>query len=504
MNTNQGGQDERKGPEGAELGIRSRPIFERPGRPEQSSRRILLVTYHFPPDPTVGARRWEKLAPFVAERGWGLDVITCAPPTGSDLQRLEALPHGVRVFGVPTVALPIERLEYLAWRLYRALYDGAANARSEHGISAPGWESDRRSLRSGWAGRSEVRWRLYTPRGLLRVYWAWLQYVRYRTWARQAASVAQTIVKPGAHISVVTSGPPHMTHAAGWEVSQRTGLPFVMDMRDPWSLSVRIHESLATPLWLRLARRYERITIGQAALVVANTEAAREALAAAYPCAADRFITVMNGSDDDPIPPSKSVHRFTIAYAGTIYLERHPRSLFRAAGRVIRELGLAPADFGIYFMGLDPQAQHSLMELAREEGIADFTSMAPARPHTEALEFLARATMLVTFDADTITIPAKIFECVRFDAWLLALSDPGSATDRLLRATGADVVDPNDIVAIAAVIRRRYEEYRRGVGPRGAVADDRFSRRIQARILLDAIARLLPHEQRLTRRTIRP
>jgi glycosyltransferase involved in cell wall biosynthesis len=223
---------------------------------------------------------------------------------------------------------------------------------------------------------------------------------------------------------------------------------------------------------------------------VANTEAARDALAAAYPTAGGRLIAVMNGSDDDPIPQSSSGYRFTIAYAGTIYLERHPRSLFRAAARVIRELGLAPANFGIEFIGAG-----SLVEMAREEGIADFVSEGPVRPHAEALEFLGRATMLVTFPGwDTITIPAKIFECVRFDAWLLVLADPGSATDRLVRGIGADVVQPNDIVAIAAVIRKRYEEYRSGVRPVRAVADERFSRRTQARILLDAIARLLPQE----------
>jgi len=468
--------------------VRPSPIFERPGRAEQCRRRILLVSYHFPPDPTIGARRWEKLAPFVAERGWGLDVITCAPPTGSDLHRLEALPHGVRVFSVPTVALPIERLEYLAWRVYRAVHDAAGSAGSERGVSTLGQESDGRSTRPDWVARSEIRWRVYTLRGLLRAYWAWLQYARYRTWARRAASVAQAIIEPGVHIAVVTSGPPHMTHDSGREVSQRTGLPFVMDMRDPWSLSERIHESLASPLWLRLARRYEGVAVGQAALVVANTEAARDALAAAYPTGGERLIAVMNGSDDDPLPQFSSGYRFTIAYAGTIYLERHPRSLFRAAARVIRELGLAPADFGIEFIGAG-----SLVEMAREEGIADFVSEGPVRPHAEALEFLGRATMLVTFPGwDPITIPAKIFECVRFDAWLLVLADPGSATDRLVRGIGADVVQPNDIEAIAAVIRKRYEEYRSGVRPVRAVADDRFSRRTQARVLLDAIARLLP------------
>jgi hypothetical protein len=274
-------------------------------------------------------------------------------------------------------------------------------------------------------------------------------------------------------------------------MSRRKGLPFVMDMRDPWSLSERVHESVASPLWFRLARRYERAAVRQAALVVANTDAAREALAAAYPAAVDRLITVMNGSDDDPLPRSSAGYRFTIAYAGTIYLTRHLQMLFQAAARVIRELSLSPGDFGLDFTGGQASGQASLIEMAREEGIAGFVSTRPICPHPEVLKILAGATMLVTFPGwDTITIPAKIFECVRFDAWLLALSEPGSATDRLLRGVRADVVPPDDITAIATAIKRRYVEYRAGVSPVRAVSDDRFSRRTQARILLDAIDRL--------------
>src|SRR5262249_5100160 len=37
--------------------------------------RLLLVSYHFPPDRAVGALRWRKFARYAAERGWALDVI---------------------------------------------------------------------------------------------------------------------------------------------------------------------------------------------------------------------------------------------------------------------------------------------------------------------------------------------------------------------------------------------------------------------------------------------
>jgi hypothetical protein len=109
------------------------------------------------------------------------------------------------------------------------------------------------------------------------------------------------------------------------------------------------------------------------------------------------------------------------------------------------------------------------------------------------MEFLAQATMLVTFPGwNTVAIPGKVFECVRFDAWLLALSDAGSATDLLLRGTDADVVPRDDIEGIANAIARRYQAHQRGEQATHIARDERFSRRRQARILLDALARLAP------------
>jgi hypothetical protein len=467
-----------------------RPILEAPGGPEGPRRRIVLISYHFPPDQTIGARRWARLAPFAVERGWGLDVITCAPSADADMRQLAALPPGVRVFGVPLVELRVQRVERVVWQVYRSLRDRLRRG-PDAGSSADTRPSGGSSARAEWIDRSTIRWRLATPRGLLRAYWAWLQHARYGAWADAAASLTRAIVEPGVHLVVVTSGPPHRTHDAGRQASVRTGLPFVMDMRDPWSLSERVHESVATPLWFRLARRYEAIAIQQASLVVANTEAACDALVAAYPSAGAKMITVMNGSDDDPLPLARRAGRFTIAYTGTIYLERHPRSLFRAAADVIGKLGVQPTEFGIEFLGGDIAGQDGVIGMAREEGIAGFVSKTPPRSHAEALEFQAGATMHVTFPGwDSVAIPAKIFECIRFDAWLLALADPGSATDRLLRGSGADVVSPDDRAAMAAAIRRRYEQYRSGVRPGRVVVDDRFSRRTQAKILLDAFARV--------------
>ena len=130
--------------------------------------------------------------------------------------------------------------------------------------------------------------------------------------------------------------------------------------------------------------------------------------------------------------------------------------------------------------------------MAAQEGVSEYVTVEPPRPHQAALEFLAGASMLVIFPgSNTLAIPAKVFEYIRFDSWLLAIADPISGITQLLSGTSADVVVP-DLDAVTAAITTRYREYMSGVRPERVARDDRFSRAAQARLLLDAIAKLAP------------
>jgi len=110
------------------------------------------------------------------------------------------------------------------------------------------------------------------------------------------------------------------------------------------------------------------------------------------------------------------------------------------------------------------------------------------RPRAEAFEFLARASMLVVLPQDShLAIPAKLFDYMRFEAWLLALADRDSATGQLLHGTGAHVVEPGDVDAIAAAIESRFQDFRAGATAEPLAGQQRFSRRAQATRLFGAI-----------------
>jgi glycosyltransferase involved in cell wall biosynthesis len=465
------------------------PTYATPSRP--TPRRLLLVSYHFPPGTAVGGLRWQKLARYAVERGWGLDVITLDPAdlAEHDPERLADLPHGVRVFGIPAAHLRLETAGDRVWGFVRSWWRATA---AEHPGAIPN-HPDRRALHRESRTRADATRGALELRAIARAWFAWLDYARGLQWANAAALRALEVFEPGTHQAVVTCGPPHMVHEAGRRIARATGLPLIVDLRDPWRLVQRLPESIASPLWYLLAAYYERRAIARAALVVTNTEPLERALRALYPAAASRIITVPNGCDEDQVtlmPPVTC--RFLVAYAGTIYLDRDPRPLFRAAARVIATQRLEPADFAIELMGNVQQFDGaSVMGIAREECVEQYVHLRPAGTRREALRFLSQAQLLVVLPQDSdLAVPAKIFDYLRCEAWVLALARRDSAVELLLRGSRADVLDPGDVPGIARLLADRVTQFRRGDRPVRVSEDPRYSRRTMADRLFGAIETL--------------
>lgn len=465
-------------------------FFESPSKAHDGASRLLLITQHFPPGQAAGALRWQKFASHGAARGWAFDVITLDPASldSADFSRLAQLPAGTRVFGIGSPRLPIEQLESAIWRAYRWVRP----LRELGGESAHEAEGARTQPSDAYH-RDGMAFHPLEARSWLRANNAWIEYAKTRIWAGRAAALGRRLIAPHIHRALVSSGPPHMAHEGARGLALATGLPLVIDLRDPWSLYERLPEDRASPLWYRYAMRYERLAVRQAALIVMNTELARHAMAARHPMQADRIIFVANGFDDDEaVPIAERDGRFLIAFAGSIYLDRSPKVLFEAVGQVVRELNLSPAELGVELMGhhIAGAEGQPIRALAKRAGIEGFVRLHPPGTRQQAAEFLARATMLVNLAQDShLAIPSKIFEYMRHAAYLLALAERESATELLLRETEADVVSPDDVAGLAGVLRHRYAEHIAGRRPEPIASAERFSRRAQAELLFDEIER---------------
>src|SRR5213592_147627 len=96
---------------------------------DSAARRILIISYHFPPDGSIGGQRWAGLSKYLARVGWEVHVVTASAPTG------HVMPDGVYRHYRPRRLTLNE--------LYRAR-NAARNVQSEASEAAPGGPGTRR------------------------------------------------------------------------------------------------------------------------------------------------------------------------------------------------------------------------------------------------------------------------------------------------------------------------------------------------------------------------
>jgi hypothetical protein len=427
--------------------------IEREGAPakDASSKRALLLTVSYPPRTEVGAARGEGFTTFLVEAGWGVDVVIEErhPNERSDMSRVARLPADVRV---------VETAHKRAW-WHTALLRLRGVVRAKPDPNAP--------------ATAAHTWRA-------------------RTGLADFDAVALAVAGPS-HRVVISSGPPHYVHVAASRVAKRLRVPHVVDLRDPWRRPEP--ESLRERLLPdRHLLRHEARTLRAAALILTNTDAAQRTLVARFPELRDRVRCIPNGSDVEPIDPSRQPRpsRFQIAHSGSLYLDRDPRPFFRAVGRMRERLALGPDALRVVFMGQPARVEgRTLTELAAEAGLAGVFEERPPGTRDEARALLAESTMAVAFQGETRTqVPAKVFEYVAFPLWLLALVGAESATADALAGTDAIVLDIGDEEGAAREIERCYRAFAAGETPRPVGWDGRFSRARQAERLIAELARI--------------
>lgn len=465
-----------------------KPYFES-ARAPGATRRLLVISYSFPPDSSVGALRWEKLVHFAVARGWSVDVLTMDPADASprDDSRLATLPPRLRAFAVklrPSRYLAVERwLRGQLGRLRHALSPsrgpGVPGSRSEAIIRRPP---------AGWRP-----WSLARPvRSLRRMQLVRLHYNIWLDWASRAADLGVLLSAEVRYDLIVSSGPPHEAHIAARRISAVTGAPSVMDLRDLWSGHTAEPPDLAGPTWRRMTGRLEASCMAAARLVVANTPAMERLIRERYPYLGARLFTVMNGADPDVESRRPLAATFTIVHTGTLYAGRDPRSLMRGLRRAADRLGLTPADIRLRFVGATEYDGTPLHQMATEAGGGEFLVLDGKVTRGEALRAQEESAMLVVLPQDQAEcIPGKVFEYVQLSSWILVLTTPDSAAAQLLLNSAVDVVAPEDDAGIADVIVARYREFRAGVRPAPANRDGRFDRAHQAAVLFDAFDRIL-------------
>lgn len=450
------------------------PFFDSGPRPDGTERRLLLLSYAFPPTTHIGAVRWYQMSKLAAQRGWSFDIIMTdlSDETSLDWDPLAALPPGVRLFGIGLREHPLLRVGSFAMKALRL---GRQRTRARAAGSAAA------------RARSDVTLR-EAARAMRRATLARLYFDQAGEWIERAVALGLELQRQQPYDAIVSSGPPHMVHVAARRIARFLGLPFVADLRDPIAFEDVVPPDVDSTIWRQEVSHWEELVAQDADIVAVNTEEVRKLLIQRYPEAASRIIAIRNGADTDFRLPYRETSTFLVAHTGSIYWGRDPRPILEAAGRFVQRMQPAPSDFQIVFTGDASFNGIPLQRLAAQAGLSRYFEAHAFLPRKKVLEVLGTASLVVLLpQPQWYSIPAKLYEYVQLRAWVLALCEPGSSVHSVLQGSTALRVSPSDVGAIESALLSCYRSFRASGRPTPVNVDGRFDRALQASKLFDAI-----------------
>ena len=437
-------------------------------------KKVLMISYVFPPMAAVGGYRTIKFCKYLPSFGWQPSVLTVTKGFNfaydySLLDRLDP-------------ALNIYRSANLEPHLWYDRRTGGFPARS--GTSTPpspsgGGPDKRPSLPARWKrGLRQLvsipdTNNFWIPFGIL---------TGLRAARREKVDI------------VYSTSPPASAHVVGWAVSRLMSIPLVTDFRDLWTLNENYTARNLIPAAGRFDRLLERRVLSRAHQVITTTDTFTAMMKSRYPDKrADRFHTITNGLDADDFKdiafPQKKNDYFTILHLGSLYGNRNPEFFFEAMAAWKKMRPGAESETRVCLIGNTPGCE----TLAERYGLSDMVTFAGHIPHRDVLARLWEADLLLLIlgfeKAGTGVIPAKLFEYVATGRPILAFVPDGEARRIIDRYRRGTAVTSPDIETTVEFIDRGYLAWKEAERAPESTFDlpPEFDRKAQAGQLADIL-----------------
>lgn len=413
-----------------------------------SARRVLMVSWLFPPQASIGAKRAVRFARHLPAWGWSPTVLCRRDvPAAQQDPSDEPLPPEARV---------LREYDHPVFsRLQRRL-----------GADLPPKAEGAPALRRGVGARLEEAWH--------RAVDAAVPMETVLVHAPHAASRIEDLA-PSHQLLWSTSYPYH-SHLLALRTARRHGLPFVADLRDPWSLNWVHQRKLAPTRWVE--RRAERAVIEGADAVVVTTEALAERYRALFPARARRIHAVHNCFEPMSLPPRApraAGAPLRVMHFGNVYGPWSLRTLFEAVASLRRRGSLAQ---GVEVLNLGKLSDRDRAHAA-SLGLGDVVRPLPPAPYAEGLRALRAADLLVLAAWDdpdaSLYIQGKLYDYLLAETPFVAETANPEVASIVARTGAGRAIAPGDVAAMADLLLRAAEGAPIALHPRDIGAISHFS-----------------------------
>lgn len=410
-------------------------------------KKVLIITYYWPPSGGAGVQRWLKFAKYLPEFGYEVHILTVRPDRATypqtDESLLQQVPKNVTVHCTDASD---------PYAIYSVFGKGAPSS---------GFANDDVS---GFKGLIKtlarfVRGNFFIPDPR-------------RGWNRFAIEKANELIDSLGIHTVVTTSPPHSTQLIGLELKNKKNIRWIADMRDPWTKIYYVSELLQTKWARNRNSKLERLVLENADKVVTvshNLSAEFRALAPGLQ--QENVVVIPNGFDEDDFQFNVRLEeKFTIGYMGTITDQYDISSLLKA-------IGSSNLDVGFRFIG-DVQAGLK-KRLAEVSNRFEFTGYLN---HHKAIEKAASCSILLLVipkvESNKGILTGKIFEYLALKRPILAIGPIDGDAAKVLDETGAGkMFDYSDVNGISQFLNEKIYEVQKSEQVSETSGVNKYSRR---------------------------
>jgi len=438
------------------------------------SKKVLVITYYFPPSGGAGVQRTLKFVKYLREFGWEPIVLTAknADYPAYDESLLSEIPEGIKVYR--------SRI-FEPYRLYRKFTGRKAAESTDIATLSLGQKSKKKLSErlSEW-----IRATFFIPDA--RIGWLFFAYFK-----------GKRILKKENVQIIYSSAPPYTTHLIGNKLHLASKLPWVVDFRDSWIGWV------STPQWRpKLSRaiemKMEASVLRHADQILTVTRGIKEDLLSRHPeFRRQAWHLLPNGfdaADFDSIQPKEKDGVLTITYSGSLYGPRNPESLLRALELLQKEDSWISTKIRVRIVG---RVGESVIDDIQTSSVKNCFEIVGYLRHKQSLEYLLGTDLLLLIiDSARVShgiIPGKVYEYIGAGLPILALAPEGETAELIRSNDLGYVFDPKDVSSLKETLLKLIANKKNGklLGNGNKAVQKKFERREHTKELVKILDKLV-------------
>jgi len=414
---------------------------------------VLMIAYSFPPEGNAGTYRPLRFVRQLPHLGWVPTVISAIPSQYEryDPALLRMVPNEVEVIRVKAY----DRWQaFQAWRS-RKLQRHSSRAKEEHsGNPQNGQQRSFRTRMRGMVHNIEAWW--YHPDMAM-------------SWIDSAVDATVTLCRRSPIEVIWATAGPVSSLVVAQRSSVRTGIPYVMDFRDPWTITLTNFE-LRRPKWARRLDRRRMFSLLQGAQsIIFRHMADAECFWHAYPKAfeAGNVHLIPNGYDgeiEEFVAPVGE--KCTILYTGTITGAPYRYDTLLQSLSLLKQVDPAHAkQLRLLFVGAGTEILKGQAEVLGISDIVEVTGHTQqdevARLGREAHALLALG-LLSTHPGYELLLASKVFGYIKAGRPIIGVL-PSDETKNCLKRVGVTTIaDVNSVPEITRVLCHVLDSWSKG------------------------------------------